>query len=156
MNCITFIKDWGGLILSFLGIVGGVFAYLRHDRKLKSQEKLLKDMQIRQIQKTEDKELQADIKCNVIHGNKGSARIRFVNAGQSDALDVRVQILTPEKELDSVLHDENWGPYDMINPQSYREERLCLCMGCPDNILVQVTWDDAFQKDRTVTLSVPL
>lgn len=156
MDWIVFVKDWGALILSALGIIGGTFAYLRHDHKLKTQEKRLNDLQIRQMQKAEAKDLQAEIKCNIIHGNKGNAQIRFVNAGKSDALNVRVQILTPESDLSSVIHDQQWGPYDMINPQSYRSERLGLCMGCPDAISVQVTWDDEFQKDRMVRLSVPL
>ncbi|MCF0179374.1 MAG: hypothetical protein HUJ97_03920 [Bacteroidales bacterium] len=156
MDWINFIKDWGAHVLSALGILGGLWAYFIHDRKLKSQEKRLNEMQIRQIEKEETKELQADMKCNIIHGNKGNAKIRFVNAGKSDALNVRVQILTPKEELEAVIHDEQWGPYDMINPQFYQEERLCLCMGCPNSILVQVTWDDASQKNRSATLSVPL
>jgi len=156
MDWIGLIKDWGAHIMSALGILGGLWAYFRHDNKLKSQEKRLNEMQIRQMQKAEAKEQQADIKCNVIHGNKGNARIRFINAGASNALNVRVQILTPEEELGSVYHDEKWGPYEMINPQSYREEMLALCMGHVDAILIQVTWDDAFRKDRTVKLSVPL
>lgn len=49
MDWIEFLKDWGGLVLSALGIIGGVFAYLQHDRKLKSQEKRLNDLQIRQL-----------------------------------------------------------------------------------------------------------
>jgi hypothetical protein len=156
MDWSNFIKDWGAHILSALGILGGLWAYFRHDSKLKDQEKRLNEMQIRQMQKAEAKELQADIKCNVIRGNKGISRIRFVNAGASDALNVRVQILTPDEELSGVLHDEHWGPYDMINPQLYREERLALCEGHPDAILLQITWDDAYQKDRTVKQSVPI
>jgi len=150
-----FIKDWGAHIMSVLGIIGGLWAYFRHDKKLKSQEKTLNDMQIRQMQKIEAKELQAEMRANVIRGSKGT-HIRFVNAGKSDALNVRVEILTPEQELNTVLRDEQWGPYEMINPQSYREERLGLCEGCPDAILIKVTWDDSYQKDRTSTLSVPL
>lgn len=156
MDWTGLIKDWGAHVMSALGILGGLWAYFRHDRKLKSQEKRLKEMQIRQIQKAEAKEQQADIKCNVVHGSKGNARIRFINAGQSDATNVRVKILTPKEELFAVLHNEEWGPYEMINPQSYREEKLGLCMGHPDTILVQVTWDDAYCKDRGIKLSVPL
>ena len=44
MDWVEFVKDWGGLILSALGIIGGVFAYLRHDRKLRLQEKRYYDI----------------------------------------------------------------------------------------------------------------
>ena len=39
MDWIDLVKDWGGHILSVLGIVGGLWAYVRHDKKLKLQEK---------------------------------------------------------------------------------------------------------------------
>ena len=156
MDWIGFIKDWGAHIMSAFSIVWGIYVYLHHDSKLKNQEERLNDMQIRQMQKTEAKEQQADIKCNIIHGNKGNSKLRFVNTGQTDAINVRVKILTPEEELGAVLHDKEWGPYEMINPQSYREEHLGLCMGHPDAIMVQIIWDDSYQKDRIVKLSVPL
>lgn len=156
MDWIGFIKDWGAHIMSALGILGGFWVYFRHERKIKIQEKRLNELQIRQMQKAEAKELQADIKCNVIHGNNGSAKIRFVNAGMSDALDVRVQILTPEEDLKSVFYSKQWGPYNMINPQSYREEKISLYFGHPDSLLLHVTWNDAYEKDRAVRLSVPL
>ncbi|WP_239481290.1 MULTISPECIES: hypothetical protein [Bacteroidaceae] len=151
-----FIKDWGGLILSSLGIIGGIWAYIRHDKKLKIQEIRLNEFQIKQFEKEENKEKMADMKCNVIRGNKGSAKIRFVNAGKSDALNVRIKILTPENKMKSILHDAEWGPYKVINPQLYREERLALCVGYPDTIDIQITWNDEYQDDRTVFLSVPL
>lgn len=150
------IKDWGAHIMSALGIIGGLWAYFSHDRKLKSQARMINDMQIRQMKKSEDKERKAEIKVSLIPKGKGTHRIRFVNAGLSDAFNVRIEILTPQEELISVLHDENWGPYDLINPQSYREERIGLCMGHPDVIRIKVTWDDSFEKDRTSILSVPL
>ena len=64
-----FIKDWGGLILSSLGIIGGIWAYIRHDKKLKIQEIRLNEFQIKQFEKEENKEKMADMKCNVIRGN---------------------------------------------------------------------------------------
>lgn len=156
MDCILeFFKEWGGHILSGLGIIGGLWAYFRHDRIIKGQEKLLNELQIKQLSKAEDEEKKAEIKCNFIHG-KGGGHIRFVNAGKSDARNVRIEILTPENELGGFLMHNDWGDYDLINPQSYREELVGLCIGCPDIIKVKVMWDDDFAKDRTNILSVPL
>lgn len=107
MDCMMFIKDWLAHIMSAIGILGGLWAYFRHDRELKNQEKRLNEMQIDQIRKAEDRERQAEIKCNVIHENKGIAKIRFINVGASNALNVRVQILTPKEELDSVCLCKN-------------------------------------------------
>lgn len=156
MDWIIILKDLGGLALPLIGIIGGVFVYLRHNRKLKSQEKRLNDMQIRQMEKAEEKECQAEIKCYVIKGNKVNRTIRFVNAGQSDAKNVRINILTPKEELSSVYFHGELGPYDMIDPQSSREEHISLCINHPDIISLKVMWDDSYQKDRTVMLSVQL
>ena len=154
-HLIEIFKEWGGHILSALGIIGGLWAYFRHDRIIKEQEKLLNTLQIKQLSKAEEDGKKAEIKCNFIHG-KGGGHVRFVNAGKSDARNVRIEILTPEKELDGFLMHNVWGNYDLINPQSYREELVGLCIGCPDVIKVKVIWDDDFASNRTTILSVPI
>ena len=47
---VDFVKEWGSLVLSCLGIFGGIWAYFHHDKQLKSQERLLNDLQIKQIE----------------------------------------------------------------------------------------------------------
>lgn len=154
MDYIGIFKDWGGHILSAFGIIGGIFAYFRHDRRIKCQEKVLNELQIRQFAKAEEEEKKAEIKCNFIP-NKNGGHIRFVNAGKSDARNVHIEIITPKNELEGLLIDE-WGDYELINPQSYREELVGLCIGSPDYIKLKVTWEDDFAKDRTAILSVQL
>lgn len=149
-----FIKEWGAHILSGLGILGGLWAYVKHDRIIKGQEKKLNELQIRQLSKAEADNKKAEIKCNFIP-NKTGGHIRFVNAGKSDARNVHVEILTPKEELEGFVADK-WSDYDLINPQSYREEAVALCLGCPDNIKVKVIWEDDYSKNRTAVLSVPL
>lgn len=83
------IKNWGGHIMSVLGILGGLWAYFRHDRKIKSQEKILNDLQIKQMEKELVKERMADMKARIISGYRGNAKIRFINAGKVDAQNVR-------------------------------------------------------------------
>ncbi|MGP1550782.1 MAG: hypothetical protein ACTTI4_08710 [Prevotella fusca] len=155
MDWIEFLKDWGGLVLSALGIIGGVFAYLQHDRKLKSQEKRLNDLQIRQLQKAETKELQANIKCNA-YKSKSNAFVKIVNSGPADASNVRVEILDKDN-LDGLIffHDE-WGPYDLINASNSVEERIALCEGHDEFIKLKIIWDDAFSKDRETILNVQI
>ena len=153
---VDFVKEWGSLVLSCLGIFGGIWAYFHHDKQLKSQERLLNDMQIKQIENQAAKEKKAEIKANVIKNGKGAAQIRFVNVGKSDAKNVNVEILTPAEKLSGLYHNDIWGPYDMINPQSFREERVVLFNGHPHVLSIKVTWDDDYESRRTSTLSVPL
>lgn len=156
MDIMTFIKEWSSLILSVLTILGGLWGYFKHDKKLKSQEKRLNDLQIKQFEKEEAKEKMAEIKANVIRGVKGNHKIRFINSGKSDAINVRIDILTPKEEMSSIRCKNTWGPYEMINPQTYREEMLTLCLGHPNVIKIKVTWDDGYMKDRVTNLSVSI
>lgn len=103
MECLlSFIKEWGALLLSSLGICGGFCAYLRHDRKIKEQELRLNELQIKQFEKEEAKEKMAEMKANIIHSHGGIAKIRFVNAGKNDAKHVRIDILSSEEEMSRV------------------------------------------------------
>lgn len=155
MNTIlTFLKNWGDILLSVLVAVGSLAAYIRHDKKIKRQEAKLNELQIKQFEKEEAKEKMAEMKANIIRGQRGSAKIRFINAGKADAQNVRIEILTPGEKMAQIYHSE-FGPYNVINPQLYREERLALSIGHPDTIDLKITWDDNFQKNRFVTLSVP-
>lgn len=155
MNTIlAFLKNWGDILLSVLVAIGSLVAYIKHDKKIKRQEAKLNELQIKQYEKEEAKEKMAEMKANIIRGQRGSAKIRFINAGKADAQNVRIEILTSAEEMARIYHSE-FGPYNVINPQLYREERLALSTGHPDTIDLKITWDDEFQKNRFVTLSVP-
>lgn len=156
MEClITFIKDWGGLILSSFGIIGGIWAYFKHDKKLKRQESKLNEMLIRQYEKEEAKDKMAEMKANIISNYKGTAKIRFVNAGKADACNVRIELLTSDADQTGIIHKGNFGPYEVINPQSYREEKLWLSEGHSDTFDIKIIWNDEYKKDRNISLSVP-
>lgn len=146
-------KDWGGHIFSICGIIGGIFMYYRHDKKIKKQEHLLNELQIKQIRKTEEQELQAKVECNIIHEKNGSRRIRFYNSGQADARNVRVEIVN-ESTLEGVYLCEAWGPYDLITSHNgYREEGMLLCEGHTDTLQLRIIWDDDFGKGRSILQS---
>lgn len=103
MECLlSFIKEWGALLLSSLGICGGFCAYLRHDRKIKEQELRLNELQIKQFEKEEAKEKMAEMKANIIHSHGGIAKIIFVNVGKNDAKHVRIDILSSEEEMSGI------------------------------------------------------
>lgn len=150
MCFIEWFKDWGGHLFSICGIIGGLFAYFRHDKKIKEQEKLLNELQIKQYKKAEEQEKQAKVECNIISGNKGSSKIRFYNSGLSDARNVRIEILN-KYDLKGVIVNENWGPYDLITPRNgKREERIALCEGHTDVLKLRITWDDDSGNNRSI------
>lgn len=156
MWIVELFRDWGGHIFSICGIIGGLFMYYRHDKIIKKQEKFLNDLQIKQIKKAEEQQLQARVECNIIRGERGVRRIRFYNSGQADARNVRIEIVN-ESTLKGVEFLETWGPYDLITSHNgYREESMFLCVGHTDTLQLRIIWDDDFGKDRSILQSPQL
>lgn len=156
MCIIDFFKEWGGHIFAISGIIGGLFMYFHHDKKIKNQEKLLNDLQIKQYKRVEEQEKQAKVECNIIYGDKGIRRIYFYNSGLSDAHNVRIEILNKDN-LDGVNILGNWGPYDLITSRNgKREERILLCEGHTDALKLRITWDDEFGNNRSILQSPQL
>ena len=156
MCIVELFKDWGGHVFSICGILGGLFMYYRHDKRLKRQEQLLNDLQIKQYKKAEDQEKQAKVECNIIHGCKGCRKIRFYNSGLSDARNVRIDILN-KNSLEGVEGIRIWGPYDLITSRNgNREERFFLCESHTNVLKIRITWDDDFEKNRSILQSPQL
>lgn len=54
-----------------------------------------------------------------------------------------------------IYYGTNFGSYNVVNPQLYREETLFLWEGHSDTIDLKIIWDAEYQKNRSVSLSVP-
>lgn len=149
-------KEWGGHLFAIGGIIGGIFMYFRHDKKIKQQEKLLNDLQIRQYKKEEEQEKQAKVECNVVRNSSGGNRIYFYNSGLADARNVRIEILNRDS-LVGVIITGTWGPYDLIIPRNgKREECIHLSNGHTRVLNLRITWDDDFGNNRTILQSPQL
>ncbi|MBD5397874.1 hypothetical protein HDR62_07125 [bacterium] len=156
MYFIEWIKEWGDFVLTSFGIMGGLFMYFRHDKKINQQEKLLNDLQIGQYRKEEDQEKQAQVACNIVSDGKGSKRVYFYNSGLADARNVRIEILD-RNSLKGVIINDKWGPYDLITPRNgRREERIHLSEGHTKVLNLRITWDDEFGNNRTILQSPQL
>ena len=156
MHLVDFFKNWGGHVLSLLGIIGGLFLYFHHDRKIKEQEEKLNNYQIKKYQEEEDLKRQANINCNPIVIDGGHVKIRFYNSGQADALNVRIDIIN-KNSLKGIHFIQDWGPYDLISPKiGYREEDLFLYEGCTKELQLCLTWDDDFRNNRSNKQTIQL
>ena len=148
MNWIEFIKTNWQYIVPVVGFLGAVFMYVAHDRKLKN-------LQIKQLKEEQDKKKQADIKCNA-YRSKSNSIVKIVNAGPSDASNVRVEIIDQDKLKGLIFFHENWGPYDLINATNSVEERIALCCGHTEHIKLKIVWNDDYCKDRETILNIQL
>lgn len=137
------------LIISFLNLMGGILLYYRHDKKIKEQEVRLNELRIKELKKQEQLESQAKMCCNLLCDGKGNCKIRFFNAGKVNARNVRV-VIKDEDKIKGVFYDSRWGPYDLITPQGYREERIVLGSDHTPTLHFLIIWDDDFAKNREI------
>lgn len=130
--------------------------YYHHDKRIKKQEQLLNDFQIKQYRKAEEQEKQAKVECAIIHVDNGTRKVRFYNSGLADAYNVRVEILN-SNNLDRIVLLGKWGPYDLITSRNgSREEKIMLNNGYPDVLKLRIMWDDDFENDRSIIQSPQL
>lgn len=156
MDWIAFFKDWGGHILSTLGILGGFFLYLKHDKTLKEQEKLLNSLQIDELRRSANDEKQAHIKCNVIKHPRGRRTVRILNLGKSDARNIQIKIVDKENIQGVTFFNNTWAYDSIISEVGIREEELLLCIGAPDTIVLIITWDDNYSCNREISQTIQL
>ncbi|MBQ0163597.1 MAG: hypothetical protein KBS75_00170 [Bacteroidales bacterium] len=148
MNWIEFIKTNWQYIVPVIGFLCAVFMYVAHDRKLKN-------LQIKQLKEEQDKKKQANIKCNA-YRSKSNSIVKIINAGPSDASNVRVEIIDQDKLEGLIFFHGKWGPYDLINATNSVEDRIALCCGHTEHIKLKIVWDDDFSKNRETILNIQL
>jgi hypothetical protein len=130
------------LTISIFAILGTLFTYFHHDRRIKKQEQLLNEYQLKRFQSEEIEKQKAEIKGNVIKGEKGSRTLKVFNAGKSTAYDVKIEILSA---LDGIFNF-NFSPYEMLNPQESTEMRFFLAEGHIPTLKVKFIWKDDSQE----------
>lgn len=148
MEWIDFVKSNWQYIVPIIGFLGAIFMYVAHDRKLK-------ELQIRQLKEELNKQKHAEIKCNA-YRSKSNSIVKIINAGPSNASNVRVEILDKNKLQGLYFFHQDWGPYDLINATNSVEERIALCSSHTEYLKLRIVWNDDSRNDRETILSVQL
>lgn len=86
--------EWGGLTTGCLGIAGSIFVYLRSDRKLKSQQKQLNELQLELLSEEREDKKKAHLNVVCQKRAQGSYDLVIANSGKSAANNVRLKIIT--------------------------------------------------------------
>lgn len=132
------------LALSILAIIGTAFTYFKHDRKIKEQEKTINDYQLEKIKEEKVQKTQAIIRASLIKGNKGHRILRVYNKGQAIARNVRLII----KDEPDYLYSTNPFPFPALNEHENVDLNISLHSGTPDNISIEILWDDESATDN--------
>lgn len=155
MSILNFIKEWGGVILSILGMAGTAFTYFYHGYKLKRQEEIINDLQIKQLKRQEEDEKKAIMQCAITDKTKHERVLRISNIGKADAKNVHVKMFDYDNHNDKSNFIQGYYPLISANEGNI-EERIPVFMGTPDNIIQQITWDDNFSNGRTTNCTLSL
>ena len=133
-----------GFILSLLATLGALYTYISHDRRIKKQENLINEYQLKRFQSEEIDIQKALIKGNIVKGDKGRRKLIIFNAGKAIANNIRLEVLS---ELVGIINFE-FEPYEMLNPQDKTEINFYLLMGHSPTLKVKYFWNDQFKEDN--------
>ena len=133
------------LIISVLALIASVFTYLRHDKKLKEQERRINEYQLKQIEKENLDNKKAAIRGNIVKGLKGGRTLKVYNSGRATARNIRVEGL----DVNGIFYmRRDIFPYELMNPQDYTELTMHLTCGCPSTIKLKYIWDDEYGNNN--------
>lgn len=132
------------LAISLLAIIASVFTYIVHDRRLKRQEILINDYQLRKNLEEEQEQKRAKIRANIVKGFKGKTTLKIYNAGKATARKIELKIL----EEDKLFLMNNPFPYEFMHPQDNTDLIIHLSDASPDKINVILTWEDDYQQEN--------
>lgn len=134
-------------IISILAIFGTLYTYIRHDKKIKEQERILNEYQIEKIQAEKDESKKALIKGNVLKSEKGRRTLKVFNAGKAIAYNINLEILNNNIDEKGIIGFD-FKPYEMMNPQDSTETSFFLSEGHTPTIKVKFTWKDEYQDNN--------
>lgn len=141
------------IIISTLALFFSVFTYVVHDRKLKKQEKLLNEYQLRALAQGEEENKKAVIRAKAIKVKGGLRTLYICNTGKAKARNVIVamdmdnQVFATRPKLPVT--------YSELLPDAPREIILHLTEG-DDVLTLNYTWEDDFKMDNKDTQTIDL
>jgi len=141
------------IILSLLALAFTGYTYLAHDKKLKEQERLLNDYQLRSLKQGEEENLKAIIRAKAVKTTGGKRTLYIYNAGKTKARNIVIE-LPVEKQVYS--SSPNFPlMYNELLPEAFREVTLFLCEG-DDELTLNFTWDDDYQTSNKESQTIDL
>ncbi len=150
--------NWSNFIIGIISVspfFGGTYLYFRHRRRKELKEEKLIDYQIQQFEQQKNDVTKANLICQFIKGNKGSASLYIINNGASTAYNVRI-IINDGNHSGFFVCPTYFKNAKTINVLSPYEIPLILMINHPDTISITLTWDDEFEKNRVATISIQL
>jgi hypothetical protein len=136
--------DVAGLLISILAILFTAYTYLIHDRKIKKQEKLLNEYQIKKIESEEIESLKANVEAHIYEEKQGKNVIKVYNKGKATARHLNVNI--PDSN-NYIKVGTNPCPID-LKPLQGIEFTILLSTNYPDKLTITYEWGDGINENN--------
>ena len=141
------------LILAAFALAFSCYTFFAHDRRLKKQEKLLNDYQLRSLAQAEDENKKAVIRAKAVKYKSGNRTLYIYNEGKAKARNINVEM--PDAEQVDASNPEFPLHYDELLPGAYRDVNLFLSEG-DDELTLTYGWEDNYSTDNIETQTIDL
>ena len=129
------------------------FTYIAHDRKLKKQEQLMNDYQLRLMAQNDKDNKSAVIRAKSVKTSGGRRTLFIINSGKAVARNLIVNLPNPDEVYGcNVVFPRT---FDELLPGASREFQLFLSEG-DDELTLNYTWDDDYKADNKETQKIDL
>ena len=137
------------LIISVLAILGSLFVYVLHDRKLKKQESKLNELQLSEIEMSKEDRIKAIVRMDTCYMSKGKGILYLFNEGQAEARNITWLF---DNEILEKINKE--GNYERLSPGQRIGFNYYLLTGKDDKTNVTITWEDDFSTSNKITMTL--
>ena len=141
------------VFIAILAFLFSVCTYVIHDRKLKKQESLLNEYQLRALSQGEEEKKKAVIRAKAIKIKGGQRTLYVYNTGNAKARNVIVAMIKDDQVF--ATRPEMPVTYSELLPDAHREIILHLTEG-DDVLTLNFTWDDDFNTNNNETQTIDL
>lgn len=140
-------------VVAGLALVLSLLTYFKHDRKLKKQEKLLNDYNLRVMEQSEAENKKAVIRARVVKPSSGNRTLYICNTGKVKARNLTVDLPNHDEIL--VSNPEFPKTFKELLPDASREFHLILLQG-DEELTITYAWEDDFSKDNKESQTIDL
>lgn len=145
--------DMISIIIAALALAFSCYTFFAHDRRLKKQEQLLNEYQLRLMAQSEEENKKAVIRAKSVKYTGGKRTLYIYNTGKSKARNLKVDMLDNEQVVAS--RPDLPQTYEELLPDASREILLLLTEG-DDEITLTFEWEDDFSKDNKERQTIDL
>ena len=140
-------------VISVVALLFAIGVYIAHDRKLKQQQKVLNEYQLKVVEQNKKAEVRAAITNKQSdHSGNRSGTLVIKNYGKATAYNVRFE---REYKRDFYAFDSCYG-YPQLLPQEFQEKYVECQWNTGGRIEAIITWDDESGKNRKYKCTLEL